>query len=86
MKAVSDAIDFELPPLQRFVTAEGSSTHARFRVCGGCVPGFGPASARLAKIARRLRASSAKFWPRGKRGSVRDCRVEASSCPAIVIS
>jgi adenosylhomocysteine nucleosidase len=47
VKAVSDEMDFELPPLQRFVDAEGCFQGARFGFWAAWHPRWWPAIARL---------------------------------------
>ena len=47
VKAVSDEMDFELPPLQRFVDANGSFGGARFGFWAAWHPRWWPAIARL---------------------------------------
>jgi len=49
VKAISDEIDFELPPLQEFVDADGRFQGVRFGFWAACHPQWWPAIAQLKK-------------------------------------
>jgi len=76
VKAVSDEMDFELPPLQEFVDAEGRFQHVRFGFWAAWHPQWWPAIARLKKrsdyaasvLAEKLREVIAEAQ-RTRRGS-----------------
>ena len=77
VKAVSDEMDFELPPLQEFVDAEGRFRGVRFGFWAAWHPQWWPAIAQLkrksdvaaAALAERLREviAEAQLAPRGSR-------------------
>jgi len=77
VKAVSDEMDFELPPLQEFVDAEGRFQGARFGFWAAWHPQWWPAIAQLKKrsdvaaaaLAEKLREviAEAQRTPRGSR-------------------
>ena len=77
VKAVSDEMDFELPPLQEFVDAEGRFQHVRFGFWAAWHPQWWPAIAQLkrnsdraaAALAEKLKQVIAEFQqaPRGSR-------------------
>jgi len=77
VKAVSDEMDFELPPLQGFVDPEGRFQSARFGFWAAWHPRWWPAIAQLKKrsdraaaaLAEKLRAviAEAQEAPRGSR-------------------
>ena len=82
VKAVSDEMDFELPPLQEFVDAEGRFQGARFGFWAAWHPQWWPAIVQLKKnsdcaasaLALELRRVIAEQTPGGSRSLLRHAR------------
>jgi adenosylhomocysteine nucleosidase len=53
LKAISDALDFELPPMDRFISANGDFQTARFAIHAALHPSLWPAIRKLARNSQR---------------------------------